>query len=80
MRTPILMFGSKKDPISTEESIRKICDHWKENGIKVDVIIWDDTEHVSHMAKYPDDYLEQVSRYLEDIGVGIRYNAPKANL
>ncbi|KAI4463775.1 hypothetical protein MML48_4g00020442 [Holotrichia oblita] len=74
IRTPILMFGSKKDPISTEESTLKICDYWKENGIEVEVKIWDDTEHVSHMAKYPNEYLEQLAGYLQDVGVIARYN------
>ncbi|GJQ75069.1 hypothetical protein Trydic_g9683 [Trypoxylus dichotomus] len=80
IRTPVLVYASKTDPISSEDTIKSICDYWKENGTKVYLKMWDDTTHVSHMHKHPFEYLEELSRYLEEIGVITKQIRFQANL
>lgn len=35
IRTPILVLASRIDPISSEDTVRSICDYWESIGIKV---------------------------------------------
>lgn len=41
--------------------------------------MWDDSPHVTHMLKYPQEYLGELEKYLNNIGT-IRNNNLQANL
>lgn len=35
IRTPMLIFGSKIDPVATEDTLRTLKNYWEKNGLKV---------------------------------------------
>ncbi|GJQ75068.1 hypothetical protein Trydic_g9682 [Trypoxylus dichotomus] len=67
--TSMLIIGSKVDPVATEETLRTLKDHMEKNGTKVYWKIWNDSQHVSHLFKYPKEYHEIMTNYLQDVKV-----------
>lgn len=56
VRSPTLIFVSKSDKIATLDFAKGMADTWKDKGIDVTLKVYDDTAHVKHFLKYPDDY------------------------
>ncbi|KAK9752707.1 Eukaryotic protein of unknown function (DUF829) [Popillia japonica] len=67
LNVPTLIFGSKIDPVATEETLRAFKDHLESKGSKVYWKIWDDSPHVSHLFKYPEEYTQITTDYLKDM-------------
>lgn len=55
-KSPALIFCSKVDPVGTEAYARKLMLDWKSRGINVTLKCFDDSEHVKHYLKYPEEY------------------------
>ena len=55
-RAPALVIASKVDPIGTEEFNREFVAKWRAHGMDVTYVCFDDSEHIKHMLKYPDEY------------------------
>ncbi|XP_065345899.1 transmembrane protein 53 [Cloeon dipterum] len=69
VRTPALFLVSKRDPIGKPESNMKVAENWQALGIDVRFKVWDDSHHVGHFQKYPDEYIAEVASFLAKIGL-----------
>lgn len=56
-RAPALIFASKIDPIGIPSFAEEIKEKWEANGVDVTYKCFEDSEHVKHYMKYPDEYL-----------------------
>lgn len=61
-KTPALFFASKVDPIGTSEFAAEVVGKWKAHGMDVKYKCFEDSLHIKHFQKYPEDYV----KYLED--------------
>jgi Eukaryotic protein of unknown function (DUF829) len=59
-RTPALVFASKIDDIGTEQFASEIVDTWRKNGVDVTYKCFEDSLHIKHFQKYPEEYLKLV--------------------
>ena len=55
-RTPALLITSKVDRIGTDEFNKQLVAKWKAHGMDVTYVCFDDSEHIKHMQKYPEEY------------------------
>ncbi|RWS27070.1 transmembrane protein 53-B-like protein [Leptotrombidium deliense] len=69
LRCPALLLVSHGDKVGDPESNLKVANKWREMGIDVQWKCWDDSRHVSHMHKYPDDYSQQIDNFLRKINL-----------
>lgn len=56
-RAPALVFASKIDKIATEEFAADTVKRWKDEGIDVTYKCFEDSFHVKHLQKHPEEYL-----------------------
>lgn len=64
---PQLFFSSKTDKIASLESIQNFVEHQKELGVPLlKSKIWEDSEHVLHYRKYPDEYKRLAHSFVND--------------
>lgn len=70
VKAPALLFSSEADPISpvslSEFYVRKWQD---EHGIPCQLKYWQDSGHVEHMRKHPDEYWASVNGLLRQSGI-----------
>jgi hypothetical protein len=59
-KAPALLITSKPDPMSTPEFIAEIAQNWQENGVDVTVKVFEDSPHIKHFVKYPEEYTKLV--------------------
>nr|CAD7266560.1 unnamed protein product [Timema shepardi] len=64
VHAPALFLVSKADPIGTERNSRRCAEGWEALGMKVYVKCWDDSPHIGHFRKYPEEYLAQLVLFL----------------
>ncbi|XP_059481534.1 transmembrane protein 53 [Neocloeon triangulifer] len=69
VRTPALFLVSKRDPIGKPESNLKVAENWEALGIDVRFKVWNDSHHVGHFRKYPEEYIAEVAAFLAKIGL-----------
>lgn len=69
VRSPAIMFVSKKDPIGAISSNQRVRENWESNGVKVNWLCFEDSRHVGHMQKYPAEYFGAIAKLLEDAGL-----------
>jgi predicted alpha/beta hydrolase family esterase len=55
-KAPALLITSKPDPVSTPEFIAEIAQNWQSNGVDVTVKVFEDSPHIKHFQKYPEEY------------------------
>lgn len=72
MGTPGLFFASEADPISPPSMVFKAHDIWKSLGFPVYKKCWDDTKHVTHRMKHPEEYEKLVLTFLKSLGLSLR--------
>ena len=65
MALPSLLFFSHIDPIANPQIIEITINKWINRGIPVLHKSWNDTKHVSHLQKYPEEYVEMLLNFLE---------------
>ncbi|XP_014776905.1 transmembrane protein 53 [Octopus bimaculoides] len=64
-RIPTLLLYSYKDSIANPEVIESTISLWENDGIPVLYKSWNDTKHVSHLQKYPEEYIEILLTFLD---------------
>ena len=70
LKAPALFLCSLKDQISTMDVIREVTDGWtNKSGITCNMKAWENTPHVGHMQRYPDEYKKIVEEFLTNIGM-----------
>lgn len=67
IKAPALVFASKIDPIGVTEYAQEITDHWRNRGIDVVYKCFDDSPHIKHFQKYPDEYLKHLHEHWDKI-------------
>lgn len=45
--------------------VEEMINRRKQLGVHVDSVCWDDTDHVSHLRKHPEEYVEACERFLQ---------------
>lgn len=68
LHAPSLFLASEIDQISTIDVIQNIQDIWGGYGIKCSNKVWNNTSHVGHMRRYPDEYKMTVKMFLDRSG------------
>ncbi|CAN7999131.1 unnamed protein product [Ixodes hexagonus] len=64
---PALMINSRRDQVSGLEDNIRVADCWRNKGLDVAFCTFDDSKHVQHMGKYPDQYVNEVLRLLRKV-------------
>lgn len=63
---PQLYLYSKGDEICTWKSINDFVDEQRKNCKVVEEHLWEDSPHVQHLRKYPDEYKAKISKFLTE--------------
>lgn len=66
---PALMFLSDTDTIGRVSNNLRTKECWEKLGIKVHLKIFKDSPHVGHLRKYPEEYREQLDRFLDSVNL-----------
>lgn len=61
--SPALIIGSKIDKIATKEFSEECINRWKNRGTDVNYKLFEDSEHVKHLQKYPEEYLKSIEEH-----------------
>lgn len=69
VRTPALFLFSRDDPVGTADGNLRVVRKWEEQGMKVYAKCWENSPHVSHLHRHPDEYMEELRAFLERIGL-----------
>ncbi|CAN7999133.1 unnamed protein product, partial [Ixodes hexagonus] len=64
---PALMFGSRGDNVSSLDDIADLANEWRRKGLDVSLCAFDDSKHVQHITKYPEQYTNEVVRLLRKV-------------
>lgn len=64
-RCPTLVFLSKDDEVVNYVDQVKTVDRWRQQGINVELKCWDQSPHVSHFFKHPQEYRSLVIDFLK---------------
>lgn len=65
--SPALFFASKIDPIGTVDFIESVVKRYKERNIDVTYKCFDDSEHVKHYQKYPEEYMAYIHQHWDKV-------------
>lgn len=66
-KCPTLVLLSRNDEVANHVNTFKAIDNWKRNGIKVFHKCWENSPHVSHYFKYPQEYQTLIETFLKNI-------------
>ncbi|XP_046364945.1 transmembrane protein 53-like [Haliotis rufescens] len=69
MLLPSLLLYSRADPIGVAKDIEVVARKWASKGIPVHLKCWENSPHVSHFHRHPDEYVEAILAFLEEIGI-----------
>jgi len=69
LKAPALFLNSFNDPISPMDVIQGLQQVWIRGGLKVSTKAWENTPHVGHMQRHPDEYKKAVNQFLSNIGI-----------
>ena len=68
IQLPQLIFYSRIDPISSYKAINDYISHQRSKGGEVHGHMWEDSQHVLHLKKYPKEYLDLSYSFLQKYG------------
>ncbi|CAG2116469.1 unnamed protein product [Medioppia subpectinata] len=68
-RCPSLIICSKRDIVGNAEDNRKVMDRWRENNIEVQWKCFENSTHVGHLHKYPEEYKHEIDSFLKKINL-----------
>ena len=68
LQCPHLFLYSKADQLAFCDDIEEYINIRKAQGVKVFSKCWDDTPHVQHYMKYPDEYLQVIEEFVTVCG------------
>lgn len=63
-RWPMLYLYSTADKIIHAEDVEDMIDRRRKLGVDVNAVCWDDTDHVSHLRKHPEQYADACEKFL----------------
>lgn len=66
---PSLMLYSRNDPIGDANIIEQVAEKWRTKGTMVRQKCWEESPHVSHFHHHPDEYVDSILSFLEEIGL-----------
>ncbi|MCO5581654.1 hypothetical protein L7F22_035543 [Adiantum nelumboides] len=66
---PILFFCSENDKLAPVETIQIFASNLRKLGGKVDMVVWEESEHVGHFRHYPERYSTEVTKLLLEAAV-----------
>lgn len=69
LRCPALFFTSETDEIGSQSMNLLARENWQVRGIDVRFKVFKDSKHVSHMYKYPEEYVAEVDNFLKKINL-----------
>ncbi|XP_041475840.1 transmembrane protein 53-A-like [Lytechinus variegatus] len=64
MRCPQLFLYSKKDQIVPYKDIQGVIAERRRQGFDVQEVVWDDTDHVAHLRKHPQEYASACLKFV----------------
>ena len=67
MRLPVLMLYSSADIIAPVRKLDAVVEGWERSGVIVHARKWDDSPHVSHFRCHPEQYKEELHRFLHKL-------------
>ena len=67
LKIPTLILHSLSDPVGIPGPILDVYRGWQQQGVQVYRKCWKSSYHVSHFAKYPIEYIEQLNSFLQVI-------------
>lgn len=62
---PMLFLYSKSDNMIMYYDVEEFIERRKKLGVHVDSVCWEDSDHVSHLRKHPEEYIEACERFLQ---------------
>lgn len=69
VKAPALFLYSSDDPVGRAEGNLRVIRNWEGRGTKVYVKCFDSSPHVSHLHYHAEEYMEELSVFLERIGL-----------
>lgn len=69
---PTLFMYSKSDSLLCPKSMGQFAESRRARGFPIDIVSYDNCDHVSIYLKYPDDYVTRIQRHLERSNVDIK--------
>jgi alpha/beta superfamily hydrolase len=69
IKCPALLLYSQRDRVGSPQVNQRLITAWKSNGIPVYYKCWSDSLHVSHYYKYPEEYRQELNKFLETINL-----------
>lgn len=64
---PALIICSKTDIIGTKLFGEEVARRWRQKGVDVTFKCFEDSDHVKHYQKYPEEYLKSVHDHWEKV-------------
>lgn len=69
LRCPALIVASESDKVGTTNQNLLLGESWEVRGVDVKYKFFKDSKHVSHMYKYPDEYVSEIDNFLKKINL-----------
>ncbi|KAK3586298.1 hypothetical protein CHS0354_002799 [Potamilus streckersoni] len=69
LQLPSLMVYSHSDPVCDPEAIESLGKQWRMRNIHSVTKHFEDSKHVSIFYKHPEEYVETILKFLDDIGL-----------
>lgn len=66
MQCPQLFLYSKKDAIVPYKDIQGIIKERRHRGFDVQEVVWEDSDHVAHLRKHPEEYVAACLKFVKD--------------
>lgn len=63
VKSPALVFGSKKDRIVTPDFTEAYINKWKDNGVDVTFKCFEGSSHLRYSLDHPEEYLKLVHEH-----------------
>lgn len=73
---PVLLFFCENDLMSNAQITEDLVNYWRKRGMDVTAKKWEDSTHVCHLKRHPQEYLSHVDGFL----CSLRLNHLKAKL
>lgn len=67
IKAPALLVSSKIDPIGAPEFAEDLSNYWRSKGVDVVYKCFEDSQHIKHYQKYPDEYLKLLHAHWEKV-------------
>lgn len=70
VKAPALCFYCKNDPLSDWQTVDRLMDYWRKDGIVVTGKSWEESTHAGHLRRHPQEYLSTINTFLHSVNVG----------